>query len=441
MLQSTHYRSERGQAIILIAFSIIVVIAMVALAVDGARWFAADRHAQNIADNSAVASAMALCSGGNPQNTAFQIAAANGYNNNATDNWVSFNSPPTDGNFVGQSGYLRVRIEKVVDPLFAQIFFPGEMMANGAATGRCDTSASTTTFDPEKFRAAWANGSSGCHQSISFIDLAGQGYVIDGGIHSNSDIDITGNNITVTGPSSSTGDADAPNVTFNPAIIDNTGVIKQEGFVDYFTWDRFNVGGDIYTAALNAGRLVFTDQVMSENWLQNSCTMNGTPCFLNGVLQDGLYVTTNSTDPAFKIQGNGVHGDGGSSDPANVTIVASVGGIAFTGNSNLLNPFIGNPNAAGTTAFLTNFPGATLISFGSGSDVCKDDIITFSGTSSLFGGHIYAPNGKIQFAGSSTTIQGCMTGNTIDMSQSNNHLICDATWFPGNPNFAVSLEE
>jgi len=440
MANINHHPSQKGQAIILIAFSVIVLLAMIALAIDGARWFAADRHAQNIADNSAMAAAMALCSGGNPQDTAFSVALANSYNNDGIDNWVTYNSPPVDGNFVGQNGYLRVHIQKVVTPLFAQIFYFNEMMANGAATGRCDVSG-TTIFDPEKFRAVWANGASGCHQSISFIDLAGQGYLIEGGIHSNSDIDITGNNITVIGPSTSTGDADAPNVSFDPPMIDNTGIIKPEGFAEYFTWDRFDVGGDIYTAAQTAGRLVFTDQEITETWLQNSCSMAGQPCFLGGVLQDGLYITTNIADPAFKIQGNGVHGDGGAADPANVTIVVSVGGIAFTGNNNLLNPYLGNPNAAGTTAFLIDLPGATLISFGSGSDVCKDDIITFSGTDSLFGGHIYAPNGKIQFAGSNTTIQGCMTGNTIDMSQSNNHLICDPTWFPVDPNAAVTLEE
>lgn len=87
---------------------------------------------------------------------------------------------------------------------------------------------------------------------------------------------------------------------------------------------------------------------MSENWLKNSCVMDGVPCLLNGTLQDGLYITTNSADPAFKIQGNGVHGDGGITDPANVTIVSNVGGLALTGNANLLSPYIGNENAANT---------------------------------------------------------------------------------------------
>lgn len=432
--------SQRGQAIVLIAFSITVVIGMIALAIDGGRWFAADRHAQNISDNSAIAAAMATCRGESAQDIVTQTALVNGFNDNNTDNWVDLEVPPSAGSFAGQAGYMRVTIRSIVDPLFAQIIFSDTMFANGAATSRCNVTG-TTTFDPDKFRGAWANGTGGCHHSISFLDLAGQGYDITGGIHSNYDIDITGHNIIITGPSTAVGNVSAPNVTFNPPATANTGTVLPEGFGEYFTWDRFMIGGDIYNAALAANRLVYTDQQITETWLQNSCTMNGVPCFLDGVLQDGLYITTNATDPAFKIQGNGVHGDGGAFDHANVTVVSDVGGLALTGNQNLINPYIGNASAAGTTAFLTNFPGMLLITFGQGSDQCKDDIISFSGTSSDFGGHIYAPNGKIQFAASNTLIKGCMTGNTIDISQSNNTIICDPTWFPSDLSYLISLEE
>jgi Flp pilus assembly protein TadG len=49
---------QRGQALILITFAMIALIAMVGLAVDGSMAFSDRRHAQNAADTAALAGAM-----------------------------------------------------------------------------------------------------------------------------------------------------------------------------------------------------------------------------------------------------------------------------------------------------------------------------------------------------------------------------------------------
>jgi uncharacterized membrane protein len=56
-MKSKH--SEKGQALILIAFGIVTLIGFTALAVDGGRVFSDRRNAQNAADTSALAAALA----------------------------------------------------------------------------------------------------------------------------------------------------------------------------------------------------------------------------------------------------------------------------------------------------------------------------------------------------------------------------------------------
>ena len=54
-----HKKTERGQALILIAFAAIGLFAFSALAIDGSRAFSNKRHAQNTADTAALAAALA----------------------------------------------------------------------------------------------------------------------------------------------------------------------------------------------------------------------------------------------------------------------------------------------------------------------------------------------------------------------------------------------
>ena len=102
---------ERGQALILIAFAMVGLVAMVGLAIDGSAKFSDRRHAQNAADTAAMAAALAkvdaianslsnnpaICppASGTPSavctsllTDGFSRATSNGYNNNLTTNTV-----------------------------------------------------------------------------------------------------------------------------------------------------------------------------------------------------------------------------------------------------------------------------------------------------------------------------------------------------------------
>ena len=83
--------SEKGQALILITLVAIGLFAFAALAIDGSMAFSDKRHAQNAADTSALAAALAKIRGQNwtvTVNTARARAASNGYNNDGVTNVV-----------------------------------------------------------------------------------------------------------------------------------------------------------------------------------------------------------------------------------------------------------------------------------------------------------------------------------------------------------------
>src|SRR6266545_7197998 len=71
---------ERGQALILIVFAAVGLFGFAALAIDGSRVFSDRRHAQNAADTSVLAAALAKIRGGNYVDAAKNRALSNGFN-------------------------------------------------------------------------------------------------------------------------------------------------------------------------------------------------------------------------------------------------------------------------------------------------------------------------------------------------------------------------
>ncbi len=71
--------SERGQAIILIALSIVGLLGLVALAVDGGNAYSERRRAQNAADTTVLDAALAKLRGQNLYTEGLARAASNKY--------------------------------------------------------------------------------------------------------------------------------------------------------------------------------------------------------------------------------------------------------------------------------------------------------------------------------------------------------------------------
>ncbi len=126
-------KSTRGQALIIIVFAIIGLIAMVALAIDGGNVFLNRRSAQNAADNAALTAALAkaknpIITGDALKPYALAITRLPAYN--FADSTVTLHNPPQTGcggstnayiNDVNKDQYIQIIINTTVNTYFAPI--------------------------------------------------------------------------------------------------------------------------------------------------------------------------------------------------------------------------------------------------------------------------------------------------------------------------------
>jgi hypothetical protein len=133
---------------VLVGFSLIAVLGVLAIAVDGGLLLDSRRRLQAAADASALAAAVDLFAnyannnGTDPSGTAkasaLSTAAANGYNNDGMTSVVTVNIPPKSGNFVSKAGYAEVIVQFNQQRGFSRIFGSGHLpvTARAVATGQ-----------------------------------------------------------------------------------------------------------------------------------------------------------------------------------------------------------------------------------------------------------------------------------------------------------------
>ena len=134
-----HKFNEEGQALVLIAFAAVALFAFAAIAIDGGRSFSEKRHAQNAADTSALAGALAYTRGENVTTKAQERATSNGYNNNGTSNTVTITTVPIAiggdcGNVAGQE--ITVTIVSTINTTFARVIGRNQLTSAVTATSR-----------------------------------------------------------------------------------------------------------------------------------------------------------------------------------------------------------------------------------------------------------------------------------------------------------------
>ncbi len=180
-------KSQKGQAIILIAFAVVGLVGFAALAIDGGRVLSDRRHAQNAADTSAFAAALAKIQGQNYVTAAQTRAASNGYNNgvnatvevnlcNATG--VTCQGLPGGAN---PAEYIQVKIKSIIPATFARVIGRRELESNVEAVAR----ASSVTSNP------FVQGAALAAYKQDGIGIFGHGggdlTIIGSGMFSNSD--------------------------------------------------------------------------------------------------------------------------------------------------------------------------------------------------------------------------------------------------------------
>jgi len=128
--------TEKGQVLILIAFAAIALFAFTALAIDGSMVFSDRRHAQNAADTSAMAAALANTRGENYTQAAMIRAASNGYDNGAMND-VTITVVDTPSGGCAHTGLdITVTIVSRVNTTFARVIGRTQLTNVTTATAR-----------------------------------------------------------------------------------------------------------------------------------------------------------------------------------------------------------------------------------------------------------------------------------------------------------------
>jgi hypothetical protein len=114
------HKTEQGQALILIVLSVVALIGLTGLAVDGGLAYADRRQAQNAVDTAALSAALAYIRGEDLQTAALQVAAQNGYPCDE-DHTVVVHHPPVNGTYTGNEQYIQVVITSRVHAHFGPV--------------------------------------------------------------------------------------------------------------------------------------------------------------------------------------------------------------------------------------------------------------------------------------------------------------------------------
>jgi len=244
--------NERGQALIIIALAAVGLFAVVGLAIDGSAKFSDQRQAQNAADTTAMAAALAKVTGlknGDSNSPAdcppatgtasdvcsalltagFARATSNGYNGNLVTNKVEIYSPPISGPYSGSEHYVQVIITSWVKTTFAKVIGISQTQNIVQATAYLKDGGSLTdgamiiSYDPDP--QCSVGGTGGYSVSVSgssTVNLNGGGIFLNSQdvcgftIPNCADLNIYGGSVNTAG-----NNIDLGSCTFDPAITPN----------------------------------------------------------------------------------------------------------------------------------------------------------------------------------------------------------------------------
>jgi Putative Flp pilus-assembly TadE/G-like len=171
-------RRRRGSVSGFVAISLTLLVAIVAIALDGGILLSERRHAQAVADAAALAAASDLYLGNSAttaQQSALTTAAANGYTNDGVSSVITPNltddggnpvhgiwSPPISGDHVGDPNYVEVVVQWNQARGFSSIFGSGAIPVRARSVAMGSTKPSSTSailnLDPTGSGAFSASG-------------------------------------------------------------------------------------------------------------------------------------------------------------------------------------------------------------------------------------------------------------------------------------------
>lgn len=200
-----------GQILVLASISIIALLGMVGLAIDGGYLVTVRRHMQTTADAAAVAAANVMqgSESGRYQEAATDVTAINGFTNGQKGVTVIVSSPPTTGAYTGLQNYVQVNVAQAVPTYFLRVIgFTTIAVGARAVAGTINGPACLYALDPSASGAIALNG--------NFTVTAACGVLADS--DSSSALTASGNGVVTASSLGMVGNYLANgNVSFTPA--------------------------------------------------------------------------------------------------------------------------------------------------------------------------------------------------------------------------------
>ncbi len=386
-------REDKGATMVLVAMSLLMLFGFAALAIDAGLGYNDRRGTQNAADNAALAAAWEACnpkvSGApNPTQAALQTAADNGYDNSASDVTVT----ATDQG----DGEWQIDIAKVNQGTFGQAtpYANDQLTIVSSATAQCDVHPFLGGY------AIFADAPSSCNGGVE-LDLSGASKIINGGIHSNGDVKITGSSTTVNGQVTYVGSSN-----FTPSqqvfsALDYPIIINVEDYAPGGSRATPYDTGDPTT-----DEYFYSSSDINDAWIKNGYgTSSGSDLT---VTQSGVYFTEGD----IKFTKNLIMGnDMDTGKPVKVTFVAR-GQISISAKTDIsgFDPIIGGVNDPGVALF-SNYEAPPS------GPTCTGNAINISSSGVNWTGLIYAPYGAVTPSFSSgSSLNGSIIAYTVNVS-------------------------
>jgi hypothetical protein len=171
ILNTSHRTRRRGVSLVLVVISLVSLIGLMAISLEGGLLLTEKRNAQATADAAAMAAAADLYynhfanagvdTGGTARLSAFTAATANGYTNDGVNTKVTVNIPPLSGDYVGRPSYAEVIVEYYHTRGFSSIFGTSKVavVARTVAVGKpAAGNVGILVLDPTVKSAFNANG-------------------------------------------------------------------------------------------------------------------------------------------------------------------------------------------------------------------------------------------------------------------------------------------
>ena len=188
---------------ILVAASLLSLLGIAALVLDGGVLMAERRHAQAVADAAALAAACDLYAnystnnGLDPSGTAAKsaksTAAADGYANDGTTSTVTVNIPPKSGDYVGKAGYAEVLVQYNQSRYFSQIYAATTI----PVTARAVAAGTSNPYSPASILILDSSGKDALNVSGTGVTGVGGSIVVDS---NNSEAALASGSAKVTAP-------------------------------------------------------------------------------------------------------------------------------------------------------------------------------------------------------------------------------------------------